>query len=63
MGGTQMISYTLVGEPGTSLTASNWKRVAKSRGGKYPGSWETHPQNPSVTPTILKVANWRWEIS
>jgi hypothetical protein len=63
MGGTKMVTYTLVGEPGTSLHASSWKRVAKSTRGKYPGSWETHPQNPSVTPDILKQTKWRWEVS
>jgi hypothetical protein len=61
MGGTKMITYALVGEPGTSLKAAGWKRVAKSTRGKYSGSWETHPKNPATTPDILKQTKWRTE--
>jgi hypothetical protein len=63
MGGLRMITYTLTSEQGSSLKSASWKRIAKSTRGKYLGSWETHPQNPAVTPDILKVAKWRWEVS
>jgi hypothetical protein len=61
MGGTQMISYTLIGEPGTSLRASNWKRVAKSKGHPVGTSWDTHPRKAKVAGTVVTQPKWRWE--
>jgi hypothetical protein len=61
--GTKMITYTLVGEPGTSLKAAGWKRVAKSRGHPVGQSWDTHPRKTVVHNTVTPVDKWRWEVS
>jgi hypothetical protein len=62
MGGTKAITYTLVGELGTSLKASGWNRVAKSPRSKPGQSWDTHPRRAVVTETVTKD-KWRWEIT
>jgi hypothetical protein len=63
MGGTKMITYTLVGEPGTSLKAAGYKRVAKSKGHTPGTSWDTHPRRGKVAGTVTPQDKWRWEVS
>lgn len=55
LGFTRLITYILDSEPGTSLKAAGWVRVAPSRG----GSW-SRPSRGRVDqgPTCPK---WRWE--
>src|SRR5271165_4231450 len=63
MGGTKMITYTLQSELGTSLKASGWKRVAKSKGHAVGKSWDTHPRRGKVAGTVTPQDKWRWEVS
>jgi hypothetical protein len=57
MGYRRLITYTLNTEPGTSLEASGWKKVAETKG----GSWDCESR-PRVDkhPTQGK---FRWEVS
>jgi hypothetical protein len=63
MGGTKMVTYTLIGEPGTSLKAAGWKRVAKSKAHAVGQSWDGHPRRGKVAGTVTTQDEWRWEIS
>jgi hypothetical protein len=56
MGYTRVITYTLESEPGTSLKASGWSFVRKTRG----GSWDTDSR-PRIdkAPTVPKQL---WEV-
>ncbi len=56
LGYKTLITYTLAEEPGTSLKASGFKEVARTKG----GSW-SRPSRPrdDKSPTVEKI---RWEI-
>jgi len=57
LGYRRLVTYTLQEEKGTSLLASGWKIVAKTRG----GSWDT-PSRPRVNTHPLQ-GKLRWEVN
>ena len=57
LGYRRLVIYTLQEEKGTSLLASGWKIVAKTRG----GSWDT-PSRPRVNTHPLQ-GKLRWEVN
>jgi hypothetical protein len=55
LGCTRLLTYILESEPGISLRAAGWSRVARSRG----GGWDRPGR--SRTDKAPTCAKWRWE--